>query len=171
MRLGNKNDYWQENNCRIYLTGLINISNLCYSNFLVKPQLVKTLVKKKHIPIAPKQVNSWAQFYAVVRFTYALIEANQNRNELISMASKDRFATELTKDDIMQAIQSRIPKKTLQTTKWAYGIWNSWCKIRFELTQMTVSRMNELLTQFIMEARSQDIEVYPPKTLLLYNAI
>ena len=44
------------------------------------------------------------------------------------MASKDRFATEVTKDDInhiMQAIQSRIPKKTLQTTKWAYGIWNS----------------------------------------------
>ena len=34
-----------------------------------------------------------------------------------------------------------------------------------ELTQMTASRMDELLAQFIMEARSQDSEVYPPKTL------
>ena len=41
------------------------------------------------------------------------------------MASKDRFATEVTKDDIMQAIQSRILKKTLLTTKWACGNWNS----------------------------------------------
>ena len=68
----------------------------------------------------------------------------------------------------MQVIQSRIPKKTLQTTKWAYGIWNSWCKTRNisdELTQMTASRMDELLPQFIMEARRQDSEVYPPKTL------
>ena len=45
----------------------------------------------------------------------------------------------------MQAIQSRIPKKTLRTTKWAYGtcIWNSWCKIRNisdELTQMTAQK-------------------------------
>ena len=67
----------------------------------------------------------------------------------------------------MQAIQSRIPKKTLQTTKWAYGIWNSWCKTRNisdELTQMTASRMDDI-SQFIMEARRQDSEVYPPKTL------
>ena len=31
------------------------------------------------------------------------------------MASKDRFATVVTIDNIIQAIQSRIPKKTLQT--------------------------------------------------------
>ena len=80
----------------------------------------------------------------------------------------DRFATVVAKDDIIQAIQNRIPKKTLQTTKWAYGIWNSWCKTRNisdELTQITASRMDELLAQFIMEARSQDSEVYPPNTL------
>ena len=68
----------------------------------------------------------------------------------------------VTKDDITKAIQSRIPKKTLQTTKWAYGIWNSWCKVRNisdELTQMTASRMDELLAQFIMEAKRQDSEV------------
>ena len=34
-----------------------------------------------------------------------------------------------------------------------------------ELTQMTASRMEELLAQFIMETRSQDSEVYPPKIL------
>ena len=54
----------------------------------------------------------------------------------------------VTKDDIMKAIQSRIPKKTLQTTKWAYGIWNSSWQVRNisdELTQMTASRMDELL--------------------------
>ena len=61
----------------------------------------------------------------------------------------------------MQAIQSRIPKKTLQTTQWAYGIWNSWCKTRNELTQMTASRMDDV-SQFIIEARRQDSEVYPP---------
>ena len=67
----------------------------------------------------------------------------------------------------MQAIQSKIPKKTLRTTKWAYDIWNSWCKIRNisdEFTQMTASRMDELLAQFIMETRRQDSEVYPSKT-------
>ena len=80
------------------------------------------------------------------------------------MASKDRFATVVTKYDIMQAIQSRTPNKTLQTTKWAYGIWNSWCNISDELTQMTASRMDDV-SQFIMEARRQDSEVYPPKTL------
>ena len=88
------------------------------------------------------------------------------------MASKDRFAT-VTKDDIMQAIQRRIRQKTLQTTKWAYGIWNSWCKTRNisdELTQMTPRKMDELLAQFIMEARRQDSEVYPQKNVVPNNS-
>ena len=36
---------------------------------------------------------------------------------------KERFVTEVTKVDIhvLQAIHNRIPKKTLQTAKWAYG--------------------------------------------------
>ena len=81
------------------------------------------------------------------------------------MASKDRFATVVTKDDIMaKCKQFKAEYKTLQTTKWAYGIWNSWCKTRNisdELTQMTASRMDDV-SQF---TRRQDSEVYPPKTL------
>ena len=85
------------------------------------------------------------------------------------MVSKDRFATDLTKDDIMQAIHSQISKKTCrqQNGHMVFKTRN----ISNKLTHMTASRMDELLAQFIMEARRQDIEVYPPKTLLLYNAI
>ena len=34
---------------------------------------------------------------------------------------------------------------------------------------MTASRMDELLSQFIMEARREDSEVYPPKTFVPNN--
>ena len=84
------------------------------------------------------------------------------------MASKDRFATVVTKE-INASYSKQNTKENLADNKnaWAYGIWNSWCKTRNisdELTQMTASRMDDV-SQFITEAKRQDSEVYPPKPL------
>ena len=51
---------------------------------------------------------------------------------VVKPSGKCRFAQPQREKDIQAVKKSRVPKKTLQNTEWAQGIWREWATYRLE---------------------------------------
>ena len=84
----------------------------------------------------------------------------------------------MTLDDVAQATNAAVPKKTQQDTRWCVGIWNEWCeqrptssseptpvKLCEDSSKISISMLSRGLPLFILEARKLNGERYPPDTL------
>lgn len=79
-----------------------------------------------------------------------------------------RFGKAVSARDIDQAIAERIPEKTRRQTAWSMSVFQAWCNVCKEssdILAMFPRIMEEKLCRFVMEARRQDREFYPPMTL------
>ena len=84
-----------------------------------------------------------------------------------------RFATPKTDEEVQQARAQGIPVKTVQDTKYCFGIWEAWREHRNKTTGADIARISELshqeldhwLTRFILEVRKKTGEEYPPNTV------
>ena len=76
----------------------------------------------------------------------------------------------LSSEAISAEIADRVPKNTTITTTWAHSIRSAWCKARnIEklVAKMSLEEIDKYLSHFVFDARRQDGNSYPPKTLYL----
>ena len=79
------------------------------------------------------------------------------------------FGQGTSKEMIDDAILTRIPKKTHQTTQWAVSVFRSWSitrEVKKPFEKLSDEELAELMPHFVMEARRQDKSPYPPNTLV-----
>ena len=83
--------------------------------------------------------------------------------------SLERFGPAISEEAIDQAIRERVPEKTRKTTAWAMSVFRTWFKTRGvagSVDELSEDGLAELLPRFIMEARRQDQNPYPPRTVM-----
>ena len=74
----------------------------------------------------------------------------------------------MSSDDVDKVIEGCIPSKTKKQTDWAVAVYKEWCGVRKEsslLATMSNNDIEEQLCRFVMEARRQDGDPYPPQTV------
>lgn len=95
----------------------------------------------------------------------------------------ERFETLVTQNDIDQRAKERVPKKTQESTMWAFNIYKAWAKFRNsqlqtlseeypfapveELKTASKKEINFWLTRFILEINKGDGTPYPANSLYL----
>ena len=75
--------------------------------------------------------------------------------------------------DILDKIESAIPRSTRKTTLWSVNTWREWvqhCRsngssVPPELDEITNDELNNWLACFVVEARNKDGELYKGGTL------
>jgi hypothetical protein len=80
-----------------------------------------------------------------------------------------RFGNALSKQELEQALRKRVPQNTQKATNWGLSVWRSWCKARqiaFDILTIPAETLNELMAQFVQEARRKDKSEYIPSSLL-----
>ena len=91
--------------------------------------------------------------------------------------SKNSFAAPTTKEDLISARSSSIPKKTLDDMAYCMRIWDEWRQYRLGLgsssvisliTDLSKSTLDEQMSHFVLEIRKKDGKEYPPKYLAPY---
>ena len=79
-----------------------------------------------------------------------------------------RFAPPTTDEQVEQAKQAAIPLKTQKDTTWCIKIWRDWAEQRSsvqDITSVTLTELQQLLSKFTLEVRKVTGEPYPPNTL------
>ena len=93
-----------------------------------------------------------------------------------SASSSSRFAALKTDGKVEQAKASSIPANTKKNTGWAINVWREWSAHRRQVTSsitewlvhLFIARPQELnywFSKFVLEARKENGEPYPPDTL------
>ena len=110
---------------------------------------------------------------------HAPIQASQPHPlPCVHKSSSSRFAVLKTDSDVDEAKASSVPKNTKKSTDWAVNIWKQWsahrrrvCSLYSEWpVHLYIAQPQELnywLSKFVLEARKNNGEPYPPDTL--YN--
>ena len=81
--------------------------------------------------------------------------------------TSERFGT-ISKEEIHDAIEKRVPTNTRKSTGWGYKVWLEWCKagnIDENILTMDETNVNELMARFVQEVRRKDGKEYPPSSL------
>ena len=88
-----------------------------------------------------------------------------------------RFAKPSSDEDIEKNRQEADNKNTLKSTKWSLNIWTAWMKHHSmtapddgeipDLHEMSVADINKHLSRFVVEARKQNADDYPPRSIYL----
>ena len=89
------------------------------------------------------------------------------------LASSTRYAPPKTEREIQDAIQSTVPQKTRDHTKYCYKVFYEWSVSRQEATgeaigmicDMTDGEIEHWMTRFVLEVRKKDGKEYAPNTL------
>ena len=84
-----------------------------------------------------------------------------------SKETSERFGT-ISKEEIHDAIEKRVPANTKESTGWGYNVWLEWCKARNideNILTMDERKVNELMARFVQEVRRKDGKEYPPSSL------
>ena len=72
-----------------------------------------------------------------------------------SKETSERFGT-ISKEEIHDAIEKRVPANTKKSTGWGYKVWLEWCKARNideSILTMDETKVNELMARFMQEVR------------------
>ena len=83
----------------------------------------------------------------------------------------ERFGPAISEEAIDQAIRERVPEKTRKATAWAMSVFKTWFDTRGvagSIDTLSENALAELLPRFIMEARRQDQNPYPPRTVMQF---
>ena len=93
----------------------------------------------------------------------------------INSIQMPRFAVPKTEEEVKQARQARIPKKTQIDTRYCIRIWKSWSEHRNsveknelvpeDITTLDCEQLQYWLSRFVLEVRKKSSSEYPPNTL------
>ena len=93
----------------------------------------------------------------------------------INSTQMPRFAAPKTEEEVKQARQARIPKKTQTDTRYCIRIWKSWSEHRNsveknelvpeDITTLDCEQLQYWLSRFVLEVRKKSGLEYPPNTL------
>lgn len=89
----------------------------------------------------------------------------------VNFPTGDRWSKPVNDSDIDELINNCKNKNTSKNTKWAFNVFTAWRETREEnvplLLDMDHEQLSFWLSRFICEARKQNSEPYPSKTLYL----
>ena len=80
-----------------------------------------------------------------------------------SKETSEKFGT-ISKEEIYDAIEKRVPANTKKSTGWGYKVWLEWCKARNvdeNILTMDERKVNEMMARFVQEVRRKDGKEYP----------
>ena len=90
-------------------------------------------------------------------------------------AQMPRFAVPKTEEEVQQARQARVPKKTQIDTRYCTKIWKNWSEYRNsveknelvpdDITMLNSEKLQYWLSRFVLEVRKKSGLEYPPNTL------
>lgn len=105
-----------------------------------------------------------------------LVEPEIKPTASVSATENTRFVAPLSETDVKKLIDSQENVNTKKNTTWALRVFESWRAHRNsygesvkELHDMNTEEMNYYLGRFIAEARKQDGQPYPPRSLYLIS--
>lgn len=105
-----------------------------------------------------------------------LAEPDMKPTANVSDTASTRFVAPLSETDVKNLIDSQEKANTKKNTTWALCVFESWRAHRNsygefvkELHEMNIEEMNYYLGRFIAEARKQDGQPYPSRSLCLIS--
>ena len=130
-----------------------------------------------------------SQLYEQEQEDQLLLQASQEYEGMVELQHSQaeqqakrssRWGSPVTEGDINSARKAGMPKKSRSQMEWCERVWADWAEYRSKndmseeekrhiltgnICEMTPVAMNFWLCRFIMEARRQDNNPYPPQTL------
>ena len=79
-----------------------------------------------------------------------------------------RFGPAITENELLTAIETRVPIKTKKTTTWGVNVWREWTQCRRvseTIESMEETDINSHMARFVQEVRRKDGKDYPASSL------